>query len=90
MWSITGHWSRAPYPVCEGAGKDSGELVKCQVNTDRVYGMDEDYISDSRAVGDQGVKEEIVCNSFYFNFGKIYIKHKMCHFHYFKCKIQWH
>lgn len=52
--------------------------------------MDEDYISDSRAVGDQGVKEEIVCNSFYFNFGKIYIKHKMCHFHYFKCKIQWH
>ena len=34
-------------------GRSPRELVKCQVNTDRVCGMKEDCVSDCRADGDQ-------------------------------------
>lgn len=35
-------------------GRSPGELIKCQVNTDRVCGVKEDCVSDCRAAGDQG------------------------------------
>lgn len=43
-------------------GRSPGESVKCQVNIDRECGVDEDSISDCRAAGDQGVKQEVACN----------------------------
>lgn len=43
-------------------GRSPGESVKRQVNIDRECGVDEDCISDYRAAGDQGVKQEVACN----------------------------
>ena len=35
-------------------GRSHGELIKCQVNTNRVCGVKEDCFSDCRAAEDQG------------------------------------